>query len=75
MPHVKHVCILLPLVRPHVSYVYVLLPLIISHVRHTYLGIYVGARMESRTTLVWSFGCGFACATIMDVLGLNNYLV
>ena len=38
MPHVRHLCALLPLVMPHVRHVCVLLPLEMPLVRHVHLG-------------------------------------
>ena len=38
MPHIRHVCVLLPLVMPHVRHVYVLVPLLMPLVRHAHLG-------------------------------------
>ena len=49
MPHVRHVC--------------VLLPLIMSHVRHAHLGLHTGVRLCGKTIFIWFFGCGFACAS------------
>ena len=57
MPHVRHVCVLLPLVRPHV--------------RHARLGLHIAVSFKRRTTCIWSFGCGFACATEMGYAGFR----
>ena len=51
MHHVRHVCVLLPLIRPHI--------------RHAHLGLHIAVSFEGRTTHIWSFGCGFTCATAM----------
>ena len=71
MPHVKHVYVLLPLVRPHIRHVRVLLTLAIPHVRHTHLGLHIAVSLKGRTTYIWSFGCGFACATAMGYAGFR----
>ena len=61
MPHVRHVCVLLPLVRPHV--------------RHVRLDLHIAVSLKGRTTRIWSFGCAFAYATAMGCDGLECYLV
>ena len=71
MLHVKHVCVLLPLVRPYIRHVYVLLPLVMPHIRHAHLGLYIGVILEGRTTHIWSFACSFACATTMRCAGFR----
>ena len=63
MPHVRHVYVLLPLVRPNVRHLYVLLPLVMPYIRHAHLDLYITVSLKGRTTRIWSFGCGFACAT------------
>ena len=63
MPHVRHVYVLMPLVRLHIRHVCVILPLVMHHIRHACLGLHIVANMKGRTTCTWSFGCGFACAT------------
>ena len=67
MPHVKHVCLLLPLARPHVRHLCVLLP----HLRHAHLDLHTVVSLKGRTTCIWSFGCGFACATAMGYAGFR----
>ena len=62
---------LMPLVRLYVRHVYVLLPLLIPHVRHAHFGLHIGVRLEGRTTCIWSFGCGFACATTIGCAGFD----
>ena len=64
-PYVRHLCILLPLVRPHIRHMCVLLPLVMPHVRHAHLGLHIAVSLKGRTTLIWSFGCGFSSATTM----------
>ena len=71
MPHVRHVFVLEPLVRPHVMHVCVLLPLVRPHVRHAHLGLNIAVSLKGRTTRIWSFGCGFACATTMGCAGFR----
>ena len=71
MPYVRHVCVLQPLVRLHVKHVYVLLPLVRPHVRHAYLGLHIVVSLKVRTTRIWSFGCGFACANIIGCVGFR----
>ena len=65
MPHVRYVYVLLLLGRPHVGHVCVLLPLVRPHVRHARLGLHITVSSKGRRTLIWSFGFGFACATVM----------
>ena len=65
MPYVRHVYVLQPLIRPHVRHVCMLLPLVRPHVRHARLGLHIVVSFKGRTTRIWSFGCGFACATAM----------
>ena len=57
MPHVRYVCVLLPLVRPHV--------------RHVRLGLYIAVSLKGKKTHIWSFGCGFACASEMGCSGFK----
>ena len=71
MPHVSHVYVLQPLVRPHVRYVYVLLPLVRPYVRNARLGLHIAVSLKGRTTYIWSFGCSFACATVMGNAGFR----
>ena len=75
MPNVRHVYVLQPLVRPHVRphvrHVYVLLPLVRPHVKHAHLGLYIAVSLKARTTCIWSFGCGFVCATAMVCAGFR----
>ena len=74
MPHARHVYVLQPLVRPHVRHVCVLLPLVRPHVRHARLGLYIAVSLKGRTTRIWSFSCGFACATEMGCAGFRLLL-
>ena len=71
MSHVRHAYVVQPLVRPHVRHVCVLLPLVRPHVRHARLGLHIAVSLKGRTTLIWYFGCGFACATAMGCAGLR----
>ena len=71
MPHIRHVYVLLPLVRPCVRHVRVLLPLARLHVRHVRLGLYIALFLKGGTTCIWSFGYGFACATVMGCAGFR----
>ena len=75
MPHVRHVYVLQPLVRPHIRHVCVLQPLVRPHVMHAHLSLYIAVSLKGRTTHIWSFGCGFTCATAMGCAGLtiNGY--
>ena len=57
MPHIRHVCMLLPFVR--------------FYVRYAYLGLLIAVSLKGRTSHIWSFGCGFACATIMGCAGFR----
>ena len=70
-PHVRHMYVLLPLVRPHIRHVCVLLPLERPHVRHARLGLHIAISLKGRTAYIWSFGCGFACATTMGCAGFR----
>ena len=65
MPHVRHVYVLQPLVRLHVRHVCVLQPLVRPHIMRARLGLHIAVSLKGRTTRIWSFGCGFACATAM----------
>ena len=71
MPHVRHVYVLQPLVRPHVRHVRVLQPLVRPYVRHTHLGLHIAASLKGKTTHIWSFDCGFACAAAMGCAGFR----
>ena len=57
MPHVKHVCVLVPLVMPHV--------------KHAHLGQHIAVSLKSRTICIWSCSCGLACATAMGYAGFE----
>ena len=50
---------------PHKRYVCVLLPLMIPCIRHVHLGLHIAVTLKGRTTHIWSFSCGFACAIAM----------
>ena len=71
MPHVWHVYMLQPFVRPHIRHVYVLLPFIKPYIRHEYLGLHKADSLKDRTTCIWSFGCGFACAIMIGGAGFR----
>ena len=71
MSHVRHVYALQPLVMPHVRHVYMLQPLVRPHVRHARLGLHIAVSFKGRTTHIWSFACGFACATAMGCAGFR----
>ena len=62
---------LLSFVRRHARHVRMLLPLVMPHVRHTLLGLHIAVSLKSRTTSIWSFGCGFTCATTMGCAGFK----
>ena len=53
------------LLMSHVRHVYVLQPLVRPNVMHAHLGLHIAVNLKGRTTRIWSFGCGFACATEM----------
>ena len=74
MPHVRHVCVLKPLVRPHVRHVCVLQPLVRPHVMHARSGLHIAVSLKGRTTRIWSFSCGFTCATAMGYTGFRLLL-
>ena len=71
MPHIRHVYVQQPFVRPHVRYVCVLLPLVRPHVRHARLDLHIAISLKGRTTCIWSFDCGFTCATAMGCAGFR----
>ena len=48
-----------------------LLPLVRPHIRHAGLGLHITVSLKGRTTRIWSFGCGFACATAMECAGFR----
>ena len=73
MPHVRHVYVLQPLARPHVKHVCVLLPLVRPHVSHVRLGLHIVVNLKGMTTRIWSFGCGFICATAMGCAGFRIF--
>ena len=57
MPHIRHVCVLLPFVMPHT--------------KNEGSGLYIAVSLKSRTTRIWPFGCSFACATTMGCARLK----
>ena len=67
MPHVRH----MPLVRLYIRHVCVLLPFVRPHVRYAHLGLHIAASLKGGTTRIWSFGCGFACATAIGCAGFR----
>ena len=71
MSNIRHVCVLLPLVRPNVRHLCVLLPLIMPHVRHAHLSLHIVVSLKGRTSRIWSFGCGFTYATTMGCAGFS----
>ena len=71
MPHVRHVYVLLPLLRPHVRHVCMLLPFVMPHVRYAHLDLHKVFNLKGRITRIWSFGCGFACATATGCAGFR----
>ena len=71
---ISHLVVVQYLVMPHVRYVCMLLPLVRPHVRHEHLGLHIVVSLKGRTTHIWSFGCGFACATTMGCAGFRPSL-
>ena len=71
MPYVRHAYVLLPLIRPHVRHPYMQLPLVRPHVGHARLDLHIAVSLKVRTTRIWSFGCGFTCATAMQCVGFS----
>ena len=59
------------LVTFHIRHVYILLPLIKPHVMHARLGLHIAVSFKGRTTRIWSFGYGFACVTPMGCAGFR----
>ena len=48
-----------------------LLSLTKPHVRYAHLGLYIAVSVKGRRPRIWSFGCGFACATTMGCAGFK----
>ena len=71
MHHVRHVYMLMPVIKPHARHMCVLLPLVMPHVRHAHLGIHIVVSLRGRTTVIWSFDCGFSCAATMGCAGFK----
>ena len=71
MPHIRDVHVLQPLVRLYVRHVCVLPTLVRPHIRHARLGLDIAVSFKGRTTRIWSFGCGFTCATEMGCAGFR----
>ena len=67
----SHLVVTWPPVMPHVGNMYMLQPFMIPHVRHAHLGLVIAVSLKGRTTCIWSFGCGFACATTMGCAGFK----
>ena len=44
-------------------------PLVRPHVMHECLGLHIVVSLKGRTTHIWCFGYGFACATAMGCAG------
>ena len=63
---------LLHIVRPHVKHLCVILPLVMPHVKHAHLSLHIEVSLKVRITCTWSFGCGFACATTMGCAGFSQ---
>ena len=59
------------LVMPHIKHVYVLLFFMMPYMRYAHLGLYIAVSLKGRTTHIWSFGCGFACATAIGCAGFR----
>ena len=53
------------------AYMCVLQPLVRPHVMHASLGLHIAVILKGITTRIWSFGCGFACATAMGCAGFR----
>ena len=60
-----------PLVMPHVKQMCMLMPLVMPHIRHVYMGLHIAVSLKGSTTQIWSFGCGFTCATTMGCAGFE----
>ena len=58
-----------PILMPHLMHMCVLLPVAMPYVKHAPLGLHIGVRLKGRTTHIWFFACIFACATIMGCSG------
>ena len=69
--YISHLVVVWYLGMPHIRYVCMLLPLIVLYVRHAHLGLPIWVRLEARTTRIWSFGFGFVFATAMGCSGLR----
>ena len=57
IPHIRYVCVLLPLVMPHVSY--------------AHLGQHIAVSLKGRTAQIWSFDCGFTYDFIIRCAGFK----
>ena len=57
------------LVRPHVKHLCVLLPLVVPHVRHAHLGLHIAVILKGKTTYICSFGFNLAFTTTMGCSG------
>ena len=57
MPHVRHVCVLLPLVMPHI--------------RYEHLSLHIAVGLKGRPTCIWPFGYGFTCASTKGYAGFE----
>ena len=56
---------------PYIRHIYVLLPFVIPYIRHVHFGLHIAINLKGRTTCIWSFGCGFACATTIGCVGFR----
>ena len=59
------------LVVPHVRHVCVLLPLVMLNVRHARLGLYIWVSLKGKATHIWSFGYSFVCAITTGCVGFK----
>ena len=72
--YVSHSVVAQPLAMNHVRHAHVLLPLAMPHRRHAHLGLHITVSLKGRTTHIWSFGCGFTCATTIGCVGFRQLL-
>ena len=71
MPHLRHVNVLMTLLRRLVRHVCMLLLFVRPHLRQACLGLHIAISLKDRTTRILSFGCGFAYVTAMGCAGFR----
>ena len=59
------------LIMPHVKHMCVLLPFKMLNIRHTHLGLHTWVSLKGRAICIWSFGYNFAYAIKMGCAGFK----